>query len=68
MRPSPFFSITPIGPSADLGDKSASKTGVCYGRCGNFVKGSKCDLTGSEMIEGYIQVRGNGCGLRIKDF
>ncbi|EFJ05900.1 hypothetical protein SELMODRAFT_431177 [Selaginella moellendorffii] len=36
-------------------------TGVCSGRCGLFVSGSNCDLTGSEMITAFDELRARNC-------
>ncbi|KAL8091065.1 hypothetical protein AgCh_040245 [Apium graveolens] len=36
-------------------------TGVCSGRCGLFVSGSNCDLTGNEMITAFNELRSQNC-------
>ncbi|EEQ28769.1 hypothetical protein McanMca71_001159 [Microsporum canis] len=41
----------------------ATQTGVCYGKCGIFVEGGNCDLNGSEMIDGYNELRQRGCKI-----
>ncbi|EEP81142.1 predicted protein [Uncinocarpus reesii 1704] len=41
----------------------ATQTGVCYKKCGIFVEGGNCDLSGKEMIDGYNQLRSRGCKI-----
>jgi hypothetical protein len=41
------------------GNKGA--TGVCSGRCGLFVSGSNCDLSGNEMITAFNDLRARNC-------
>lgn len=41
------------------GNKGA--TGVCSGHCGLFVSGSNCDLTGTEMIIAFDELRARNC-------
>lgn len=36
-------------------------TGVCSGHCGLFVSGSNCDLTGTEMITAFNELRDRKC-------
>ncbi|KAK2750139.1 hypothetical protein FQN57_004635 [Myotisia sp. PD_48] len=37
------------------------ETGVCYGKCGIFVQGKNCDLSGAEMRTGFNELRSRGC-------
>lgn len=41
----------------------AGATGVCYKRCGLFVSGSNCDLSGVEMITAFDQLRSLNCKI-----
>ncbi|MCO5549401.1 hypothetical protein L7F22_002872 [Adiantum nelumboides] len=45
-------------------------TGVCYGRCGLFVSGNRCDLTGIEMNAAFNELRDHNCakcGIKTYD-
>jgi hypothetical protein len=40
---------------------SAGSTGVCSGHCGLFVSGSVCQLSGTDMINAFNELRANDC-------
>ncbi|MCO5602165.1 hypothetical protein L7F22_056293 [Adiantum nelumboides] len=45
-------------------------TGVCFGNCGLFVSGNRCDLSGNEMITAFNELRDHDCakcGIKTYD-
>lgn len=42
---------------------TAGATGVCYKRCGLFVSGINCDLSGNEMFTAFNELRARNCKI-----